>query len=137
MKDYWKELNDEYLNFPKEETDKNILEWSEEWGKKSQKLLDKYGNISWLMLEAANMLRNEDISEGKFRELVRFCLDKELKDKKEVNLKKQLKDLKNKYSSWLTTEQGVKLGKTINQEEVIKLRAKLEALQELEKKLWK
>jgi hypothetical protein len=79
-KDYWKELNDEYLNFPKEETDENILKWSEEWGKKSQKLLDKYGNISWLMLEAANMLRNEDISEGKFRELVRFCLDKEFEE---------------------------------------------------------
>jgi hypothetical protein len=82
MKDYWRELNDEYLNFPKEETDKNILEWSGEWGKKSKKLLDKYGNISWLMLEAANMLRNEDISEGKFRELVRFCLDKEFEDEK-------------------------------------------------------
>jgi hypothetical protein len=56
------------------------------------------------------------------------------KNSAEKETKKQLKDLKNKYSSWLTTEQGVKLGKTINQEEVIKLRAKLELIQELEKK---
>jgi hypothetical protein len=54
----------------------------------------------------------------------------------EKEIKKQLKDLKNKYSSWLTTEQGVKLGKTINQEEILKLRTKLELIKEIEKKLW-
>jgi hypothetical protein len=59
------------------------------------------------------------------------CAEKE----NEVNLKKELKDLKNKYNSWLKDLENVKLTKTINQEEVIKLRAKLELIQELEKKL--
>ena len=79
-KDYWDKLNEEYHNFPQEKTDENILEWYNQWDIRSKKLNEKYGNISWLMLEIANMLRNEDISEGKFRELVRFCLDKELKE---------------------------------------------------------
>jgi hypothetical protein len=77
---YWKELNDEYLQLPKEETEESLKAWYDAWKIKNQELLDKYGHISWLMLEVANMLRNEAISEGKFRELVRFCLDKELKD---------------------------------------------------------
>jgi len=80
-KDYWDKINEEYHNFPQEKTDENILVWYDAWQIKNQELLDKYGSISWLMLEVANMLRNEAISEGKFRELVRFCLDKELKDK--------------------------------------------------------
>jgi hypothetical protein len=53
----------------------------------------------------------------------------------EVNLKKQIKDLKNKYSSHLVEHQLPKLGKIINQEEVLKLKSKLEVLTELEKKL--
>jgi len=53
----------------------------------------------------------------------------------EKEIKKQLKDLKNKYSSWLVELQIPKLGKTINQEEVIKLKSKIEVLSELEKKL--
>ena len=53
----------------------------------------------------------------------------------EKEIKKQIKDLKNKYGSWLSTEQGVKLGKTQNQEEILKLKAKLELLTEIEKKL--
>jgi hypothetical protein len=48
---------------------------------------------------------------------------------------KTIKDLKNKYSSHLVEHQLPKLGKIINQEEVLKLKAKLEVLQELEKKL--
>ena len=48
---------------------------------------------------------------------------------------KIIKDLKNKYASHLVDEQRVKLTKTINQEEVLKLKAKLEVLTELEKKL--
>jgi hypothetical protein len=79
---YWDKINDEYLQLPKEETEESLKAWYDAWKIKNQELLDKYGSISWLMLEVANMLRNEDISEGKFRELVRFCLDKELKDEK-------------------------------------------------------
>ena len=53
----------------------------------------------------------------------------------EEKIKKHIKDLKNKYGSWLSTEQGAKLGKIQNQEEVLKLKAKLELLTEIEKKL--
>jgi hypothetical protein len=48
---------------------------------------------------------------------------------------KEIKDLKNKYKSWLKDLENVKLTKTINQEEVIKLKAKIELLNEIEKKL--
>ena len=48
---------------------------------------------------------------------------------------KIVKDLRNKYSSHLVEHQLPKLGKTINQEEVLKLKSKLEVLQELENKL--
>ena len=48
---------------------------------------------------------------------------------------KIIKDLRNKYSSHLVEHQLPKLGKTINQEEVLKLKSKLELLTELEKKL--
>jgi hypothetical protein len=54
----------------------------------------------------------------------------------EKEIKKQLKDLKNKYSSHLVEHQIPKLTKTINQEEILKLRAKLELIKEIEKKLW-
>ena len=53
----------------------------------------------------------------------------------EKEIKKQLKDLKNKYSSHLVDEQRIKLTKTINQEEVLKLKSKLELITEIEKKL--
>ena len=53
----------------------------------------------------------------------------------EKKIKKQLKDLKNKYGSHLVEHQLPKLGKTINQEEILKLKAKLELLTEIEKKL--
>ena len=48
---------------------------------------------------------------------------------------KIIKDLRNKYSSHLVEHQLPKLGKTINQEEVLNLKSKLELLTELEKKL--
>ena len=54
------------------------------------------------------------------------------------NLNKRLKiikDLKNKYGSWLVETQTRKLTKIVDQEEVLKLKAKLELLTELEKKL--
>ncbi len=50
----------------------------------------------------------------------------------EKEIKKQIKDLKNKFSSWLVTEQSRKV---VDQEEVNKLKIKLETLQELENKL--
>lgn len=48
---------------------------------------------------------------------------------------KIIKDLKNKYSSHLVEHQLPKLDKIINQEEVLKLKSKLELLTEIERKL--
>ena len=48
---------------------------------------------------------------------------------------KIIKDLKNKYGSWLVETQTRKLTKIVDQEEVLKLKAKLEVLTEIEKKL--
>jgi hypothetical protein len=77
---YWKELNDEYLQLPKEETEDSLKVWYDAWQIRSKKLNEKYGHISWVLQDLAYMLEREEISQGKFRELVRFCLDKELKN---------------------------------------------------------
>ncbi len=53
----------------------------------------------------------------------------------EKEIKKQIKDLKNKFGSWLVTEQSRRVTSLQNQEQILKLKAKLQALQELEKKL--
>ena len=82
-KDYWDKLNEEYHNFPQEKTDENILEWYNQWDIRSKKLNEKYGHISWVLQDLAYMLEREEISTGKFRELVRFCLNKELKEASE------------------------------------------------------
>ena len=81
-REYWKELNEEYHKFPQEKTDENILAWYDAWEIRSKELNKKYGHISWVLQDLAYMLEREEISQGKFRELVRFCLDKELKDEK-------------------------------------------------------
>lgn len=36
-----------------------------------KQLIDNYGEYSWRIFEFANLLRNEEISESHFRELVR------------------------------------------------------------------
>lgn len=51
--------------------------------------------------------------------------------------KKAIRDLKNKYNSWLKEKENIKLTKTINQEEVLKLRTKLELITEIENKFIK
>jgi hypothetical protein len=53
----------------------------------------------------------------------------------EKEIAKIIKDLKNKYGSWLVEAQTRKLSKIVDQDEVLKLKAKLEVLQELENKL--
>ena len=80
MKDtYWDDLSDEYLQIPQPITDENAVVWYETWKIRNKDLLDNYGGLSWLLLELAQKLRMEEISESRFRELTRFCLDKELK----------------------------------------------------------
>ena len=82
-REYWEELTEEYYKFPQEKTDENILAWYDAWQIRSKELNKKYGHISWLLQDLAYMLEREEISSGKFRELVRFCLDKELKETSE------------------------------------------------------
>jgi hypothetical protein len=77
---YWDKINDEYLQLPKEETEESLKVWYDAWQIRSKELNEKYGHISWVLQDLAYMLEREEISQGKFRELVRFCLDKELKD---------------------------------------------------------
>ena len=77
---YWLQLSNEYLEFVKDDSDKNIQKWYEQWKIKNKRLNKKYGHISWVLQDLAYMLEREEISAGKFRELVRFCLDKELKE---------------------------------------------------------
>jgi hypothetical protein len=62
---------------------------------------------------------NEIWNEEKSRDIGNFNQGAESVQKE---TKKQIKDLKNKYGSWLSTEQGSKLGKIVNQEEVLKLK---------------
>lgn len=79
-KPYWKELKQKYLiPLPKNATDKEIERWYKKDQEQSMYLIDKYGSYSWRINELANTLRNEDISESHFRELVRFCF-KELEN---------------------------------------------------------
>lgn len=54
-------------------------------------------------------------------------------NKKETE--KILKDLKNKYKSWLSKEKVTKLAKTPNYIKQVTLEAKIEILNEIEKKL--
>ena len=70
---YWKILNEEY-NIPLIKGEEQ--EWFEKDQKQSKKLISNYGESSWNMLELANALRNEDISEGFFRQLVSYEMDK-------------------------------------------------------------
>ena len=85
------------------------------------------------------MKSKEEYTEGKSSSSV--FRDTHIKDflvgfnSAEKETKKQIKDLKNKYGSWLVEAQTRKLTKIVDQEEVLKLKAKLEVLTELEKKL--
>ena len=53
----------------------------------------------------------------------------------EKEIKKKLKDEYNKYNSWLQQLNNFKLDKTVNQEQRIRLEAKVELLKELIEKL--
>lgn len=80
-KPYREQLNDEYsIPLPsksfEEASDEEIHEWFLKAQEQSKFLIDNYGESSWNILELANTLRNEDISESKFRDLVRKEMDK-------------------------------------------------------------
>ena len=84
-REYWKVLKEKYtIPIPdksfEEASDEDILEWFEKDREQSKYLIEKYGSCAWRINELANTLRNEEISESHFRELVRYCLDEHFKN---------------------------------------------------------
>lgn len=76
-KEYWKQLNDEYTaHLNKNASDQEILDWYKKDRKQNSELIDKYGEISWILNDFANALRVEKISESFFRKLCRYILHK-------------------------------------------------------------
>lgn len=76
-KPYWQELNDEYaIPTNGELIDQEVVKWFEKDQAQSKYLIDRYGESSWNILEFANALRTEEISESFFRQLVRYEIDK-------------------------------------------------------------
>ena len=132
-KPYWKSLKEKYfIPLPKnksveEATEEEMLEWSKKDREQANQLIEKYGSCAWRINELANTLRNEEISESHFRELVRYCLDEHFKETAEKKIKDKINALKSK----LTEEKRQKLTKTINQERVKELEAQIKILQEL------
>lgn len=61
--------------------------------------------------------------------------DKKIQVKIAIKYHKSIQDLLDKYKSWLQEEKVPKLGKTISQEKVIDLTARIEVLEELKNKL--
>ena len=90
-KPYWKSLKEKYfIPLPKnkslkEATVEEISEWYEKDREQANYLIDKYGSCAWRINELANTLRNEEISESHFRELVRYCLDEHFKNLSDEN----------------------------------------------------
>ena len=89
-KPYWKQLKEKYAiplsekSF-EEVSDDEVYAWFLKDREQAKYLIKKYGSHAWKINELANTLRNEEISESHFRELVRYQLEecfKELKDEK-------------------------------------------------------
>lgn len=90
-KPYWKRLKEKYfIPLPKnksfeEATKEELLGWYKKDREQANYLIEKYGSHAWRINELANTLRNEEISESHFRELVRYQFEecfKNLNDEK-------------------------------------------------------
>ena len=80
-KPYWKSLKEKYeIPLNGELMDEEVFKWYEKDREQTNYLIEKYGSCSWKINELANTLRNEEISESHFRELVRYCLDEHFKN---------------------------------------------------------
>ena len=131
-KPYWKRLKEKYfITLPdksfEEATEEEVFKWYKKDREQANYLIEKYGSCAWRINELANTLRNEEISESHFRELVRYCLDEHFKETSEKKIKDKINALKSK----LAEEKRQKLTKTINQERVKELEAQIKILQEL------
>ena len=127
-KPYWKSIKEKYeIPLNGELMDEEVFKWYEKDREQSNHLIEKYDSCSWKINELANTLRNEEISESHFRELVRYCLDEHFKETADKKIKDKINALKSK----LAEEKRQKLTKTINQERVKELEAQIKILQEL------
>lgn len=90
------------------------------------------GNLRHIKIESKEVLP-EDIWNRAKRENIKAFINGAEESKKQVN--KTLTDLLNKYKSWLQEEKAPKLGKTISQEKIIDLTARIEVLEELKSKI--
>lgn len=131
---YWKQLKEKYfIPLPKnksfeEATEEEILEWYKKDREQSNYLIEKYGSHAWKINELANTLRNEEISESHFRELVRYQFEECFKD---FLPQKEIKDRLNALKSQLKQEKQPKLTKTLNTELIKELEIKIQTLKEI------
>lgn len=122
-KEYWQKLSEKYIGDIVNKTDGEIREWYKQHTKLQNHLSKRYGKSSWRILEFLELCRAEEISESKFRELVRFEM--------EENFQKRKRDLKNKYKSQLAELENPKMGKRDKTEEIERLKIILKVIDEL------
>lgn len=120
--EYWQKLSDKYIEDIANQTDEEIREWYKQYTKLQNHLSKLYGKSSWRIHEFFELCRAEEISESKFRELVRFEM--------EENFKKRKRDLKNKYKSQLSELENLKMDKRDNADKREQLKLILKAIDE-------
>jgi hypothetical protein len=85
-KKYWQQLKEKYeIPLNGELMDEEVLKWFKKDREQANYLIERYGSHAWKINELANALRNEDISESHFRELVRYQFEecfKQLSDER-------------------------------------------------------
>ena len=117
---YWEQLKKKY--FKKDSED--VMEWYKRYQVQTKILLSRFGRSSWEINDFAHLLSNELVSEGHFRELVRYEMNE--------SFNKIITDKYNAINSNLADLERVKLGKTgLDTEQILKLKAQLILLKEL------
>lgn len=121
--EYWKKLSDKYIGDTANKTEDELRVWFKLYDIRNKRLTKLYGESSWRIHEFFELCRAEEISESKFRELVRFEM--------EENFKKRKRDLKNKYKSQLAELEHPKMDKRDKTEEIERLKIILKVIDEL------
>lgn len=122
-KQYWEKLSNKYIEDTTNKTSDELRVWFKLYNIRNNRLLKHWGNSSWNIQEFTELLYSEEISQGKFRELVRFEMEK--------SFKKRVLDLKNQYRSQLSELKNKKLDKTIDEGKIKELETKIKTLEEL------
>lgn len=120
--EYWKKLSEKYIGDIVNKTDGEIREWYKQHTKLQNHLSKRYGKSSWRIHEFFELCRAEEISESKFRELVRFEM--------EENFQKRKTNLRNKYKSQLSELENPKMDKRDNADKREQLKLILEIIEE-------